>query len=219
MWWSRNIPTLREHFSVYTIDLPGFAGNRTIRPFHLVEAISQISSRLRTYDQGRIAVMGHSLGGVVAAGIASSDPDLVDRLILVDAAFLSFEPGTVKHLRSLVREGLQLPAGLFPRVVQDLVRSGPTSFASGTYELVFHDWRHVLPGVKQPTMIVWGGKDRLVPLSVGESMQREIPNSVLEVIPDAGHVPMWSHSEQFNDLVSAFLNNLTHEHVNGLMAP
>ena len=111
--------------------------------------------------------MGHSLGGVVAAGIAATDPDLVDRLILVDAAFLSFEPGTVKHLRSLVREGLQLPAGLLPRALQDFVRAGPTSFASGTYELVFHDWRYLLPGVKQPTMIVWGEKDQLVPFSVG----------------------------------------------------
>ena len=58
-----------------------------------------------------------------------------------------------------------------------------------------------------PTLIVWGGRDSVVPLEVGEAIHREMKTSRLLVIPDAGHVPMWERPAVFNRAVSDFLGD------------
>jgi pimeloyl-ACP methyl ester carboxylesterase len=56
-----------------------------------------------------------------------------------------------------------------------------------------------------PVLIVWGGSDRLLPVSAGLELHSRLPGSELRVIPGAGHVPHWETPEEFNGAVGPFL--------------
>jgi pimeloyl-ACP methyl ester carboxylesterase len=59
--------------------------------------------------------------------------------------------------------------------------------------------------VRQPVLIIWGDKDAVFPPQVGRDLQKSIPGSALEVIPDAGHLPQWERPELVNPLILKFL--------------
>ncbi len=63
-----------------------------------------------------------------------------------------------------------------------------------------------LAGVRAPTLIIWGGKDRFFPVSHAHRAARLIPNSSLRVLPDAGHVSPWDEPEQVSGLLAGFFS-------------
>ena len=60
--------------------------------------------------------------------------------------------------------------------------------------------------LKLPTLIIWGGRDRLVPLSAGRQFQQDIAGSELVVFDDLGHVPHQEDPARTVALVKAFLD-------------
>ena len=62
-----------------------------------------------------------------------------------------------------------------------------------------------LSGIKHPTRIIWGGRDRLVPLKAGEILAARLPQSEMIVFHDSHHCPMEEEPERFNECVLDFL--------------
>ena len=62
--------------------------------------------------------------------------------------------------------------------------------------------------IKLPTLIIWGRQDRLIPLKVGELLDRDIPNSTLRVIEECGHAPQEEKPDETIRLVLEFLNSV-----------
>lgn len=58
--------------------------------------------------------------------------------------------------------------------------------------------------IKQPTLLVWGGRDPDTPLSDGELLRQLIPGAHLRVFPDAGHLPQEEHPQEFVEAVAEF---------------
>ncbi len=164
----------------------------------------------------RFVVGGNSMGGEIAWRIASLSPQRVERLILVDASGPSFTPDSVPWgfwiarvpllnrlgeyvlPRALVAQGLTNTYGHPERVTADLV--------DRYYELALRDGNrralglrvqqleigeHVarIAALKLPTLILWGGRDRLIPPAVGSEFQRLIAGSELKVFDALGHLP------------------------------
>ena len=61
-----------------------------------------------------------------------------------------------------------------------------------------------LPGVRQPTLIVWGRGDRLLPVAQGMQLRAMLPNAALQVFDDCGHLPQLEAAERFNASALAF---------------
>jgi pimeloyl-ACP methyl ester carboxylesterase len=59
--------------------------------------------------------------------------------------------------------------------------------------------------IRHPVLIVWGTQDHVFPPHVGEDMHGQIPGSRLELVPDAGHIPMWERPDVVNPLLLDFL--------------
>ena len=205
-WWARNIDAFSSRFRVCTVDLAGFGGSRRIRRFQLGEAINVLEEWLDHVGIERSVVVGHSMGGLIAAGLAARSPQRVDRLVLVDAAFLSFEPGVAKQAIRLLREFVASSPDLIRLVARDGFRADPVSLSRATLDLLRLDWRKILPQISAPTLIVWGEEDTVTPLTIGRQIVAEISGARLVIIPGAGHVPMWDQPEQFNADVIAFLS-------------
>jgi pimeloyl-ACP methyl ester carboxylesterase len=62
--------------------------------------------------------------------------------------------------------------------------------------------------IKVPTLIIWGRQDKIIPLKVGELLERDIPNSTLKVIDKCGHAPQEEKPEETIPLIRRFLKSL-----------
>jgi pimeloyl-ACP methyl ester carboxylesterase len=76
-----------------------------------------------------------------------------------------------------------------------------------TWKPYMHDPRlpHFLPRVTNPTLVLWGREDRVVPVECGEQYQRLLPNATLTVLEQCGHLPPIEHPDRVADLVTGFL--------------
>ncbi|MEO8024381.1 alpha/beta hydrolase [Polaromonas sp.] len=167
----------------------------------------------------RFVLAGNSLGGQVAWATAVAAPQRVARLVLVDASGYPPESASVPPSLPLGFRIARMPAlrvltrYILPRsVVEKSVRNVYGDPSKVTPELVdlYMDMtlragnRQALgrrmdqgyagnvAGLKalaMPTLILWGGQDRLIPLEFGKRFARDIRGSELVVFDDLGHVP------------------------------
>lgn len=172
-------------------------------------------SLLSRLGVGRAIVVGNSLGGGVAWELALADPSRVAGLVLIDATGYDFVPESLplgfRIARTpVLREGMRwlLPRRAIAQSVAE-VYGDPSRVSAALvdryYELALRAGNRVAlmqrmdqmaPGpverlreIKVPTLILWGGKDRLIPPRWGDAFHRDIPGSQLVVFPGLGHVP------------------------------
>jgi len=164
----------------------------------------------------RAVVGGNSLGGEVAWRMAVMAPDRVAALVLVDADGPEFTPQSVPLgfvvatvpvvsriaewvlPRSLVAQSLASLYGDPARVTPELVdryfeltlREGNRhALAQRMQHRVIGEHAERIAGIRQPTLILWGARDRLIPPTVGRVFEQQIAGSRLVVFDDLGHVP------------------------------
>ena len=213
--WTRQLTRERR---VIRFDLPGFGltgpspdGVYTIESY--VDTVLAVADALHVQ---RFVLAGNSLGGYVAWATTVLHPGRVDRLILVDAAGYPFQSQSIPLafriartpvLNRLVRD--VLPRGIVAsslrdvygdpsRVTPDLVdRYFDLATRAGNRAALVARFDQTTPGslaervpeIQVPTLILWGGRDRLIPLENGERFARDIQGSRLVVFDTLGHVP------------------------------
>ena len=64
----------------------------------------------------------------------------------------------------------------------------------------------ILPKIKVPVLIVWGRKDKILPLKSAKLLRKKIVGSELVIMPDSGHMPYLEKPEEFNKQIEVFLN-------------
>jgi pimeloyl-ACP methyl ester carboxylesterase len=204
-WWKRNLPALSAAFRVTAIDLPGFGSSHRGARLILDEVPAQVAALLRQEGIEPAHVIGHSLGGLVAGGLAADHPERVNRLVLVDAGFLSLDPTWRHRISGPLRTLPWTSPSILPTLMRDVVRSGPIRMARATAELLRKDWRIKLPAITAPTLVVWGEHDRICNPRIGEHIAAAVPGARLVIIPGAGHNPMWEKQPAFDRVVLDFL--------------
>lgn len=203
---------------VIRFDLPGFGltGPSPDQDYSL-DAYTRVTLQLLdALGVSRFAIAGNSLGGEVAWHVAAAAPDRVAALILVDAVGYPIVSQKVPiGFRMARTEGLSwLFTRILPRrVVESSVRSvyGDPSRVSDSlvtryFELTLREGnRASLPRrfaqsgngadsatiatLRVPTLIMWGGRDGLIPPDHAGRFARDIPGSRIELFPELGHVP------------------------------
>jgi pimeloyl-ACP methyl ester carboxylesterase len=204
-WWKRNLPALSRAFRVVALDLPGFGSSHPSARLILDEVPSQVVALLDELGIDRAHFIGHSMGGLVAGGIAAEHPDRVDRLVLVDAGFLSLDPTWRHRITGPLRTLPWTAPSILPTLVRDALRSGPARMARATLDLMRKDWRHKLPAISAPTLVIWGEHDHVCSRRIGEQIAALVPDARLVVIRGAGHNPMWEKPDEFDREVLSFL--------------
>jgi pimeloyl-ACP methyl ester carboxylesterase len=164
----------------------------------------------------RFVIGGNSLGGEVAWRTAHAAPQRVAAMVLVDAAGPAFVPESIPLgfriartpglrlltewtlPRELVEASVRNVYGDPSRVSKALVdRYFELTLREGNREALVQRFALMVPGehaerigtLRQPTLILWGGRDRLIPPAIGREFQRLIPGSRLVEFPELGHVP------------------------------
>jgi pimeloyl-ACP methyl ester carboxylesterase len=187
---------------------------------------------LDTLGVRHFVVGGNSLGGEVAWRLARLAPQRVDKLILVDAGGYAFEPESVplgwriaqlpaaawlgQYLlpRALVAQGLDAVYGDPAKVSAALVdRYWELTLREGNRAALTQRMRSLDRGadaaqiatLRLPTLIVWGGRDRVIPRAFAERFAHDIPGSTVVTFDDLGHVPQEEDPARSVAPVKAFL--------------
>jgi pimeloyl-ACP methyl ester carboxylesterase len=175
---------------------------------------------------------GNSLGGEVAWRLAALAPQRVDKLVLVDAAGYRFQPGEIplgwqiarlpvlgraaEYLlpRALVAQGLVSVMGNPAHVTDALVdRYYELTLRAGNRAALIERARqwstaegveHVA-GVRAPTLVLWGGRDRLIAPAFAQRFAADIPGAQVQVFADLGHIPHEEDPARTVAAVKAFL--------------
>ena len=204
-WWRRNIGSLMPHRRVYVVDLIGFGASRARHPFALAEAAGYLIQWLDQLGLTRVSLVGHSMGGLIAAELAADAPERVDRLVLVDPAVLPLDTHLTTHAFSLLHELRTISLSFLPVLLTDTLRAGPLTFWRAATGLMLADLRPKLALIRTPTLVIWGERDALVPLAFAQQLAQYLHYEELVVIKGAGHVPMWDRPQEFNRALMAFL--------------
>jgi pimeloyl-ACP methyl ester carboxylesterase len=220
---------------VVALDLPGFGASEMPAQKISIEGFGRtVESLCDELDLGQVVLVGHSMGGFTAAEMAIQYPRRVERLVLQAAAGISsndlkHEPlmagarvvaafgaraaassrrvaarprARWAALQAAIRYPSRIPADF---AYELLSHAGTDGFLPAMEAIMAYDFRDRLPSVECPTLVVWGDKDALVPLSDADQYARSIPNARKVVFEDTGHSPMMERPESFNELLVEFL--------------
>ena len=224
--WAPFLNLLAEQFSVYKPNSPGWGESEGIE--HLDDIIDLAIFYHDLFDAlaiGAPYVIGHSLGGMVAAEIAALSPASVRKLVLVspaglwldDAPPLDFFVAPPDEVTRAVVYDYEHAAELLGRPDPD----DAAAMAEAQYrrhqslaaasKFVWPIWdkglKKRIHRIKAPTLIVWGEHDGLIPPLYGPEFQRRIAGSRLVTIPETAHVPMAERPEEFVRVVTEFLKS------------
>jgi pimeloyl-ACP methyl ester carboxylesterase len=126
-----------------------------------------------------------------SAWVASKSDTVARRARLREAA-----------LNVVVRHPSRLPAAL---AAEQLRGAGKQGFLSALQAIFDYEIRERLPEIACPTLVVWGDRDRLVPVADADVFTQLIPNSRKVVFADTGHMSMLERPAAFNTLLEDFL--------------
>ena len=159
------------------------------------------------------AIVGNSYGGYVALDFAARRPELVDKLVLLDAPLMDHEFSEdfmecVREEEALLEAGdieaaVELNLGFWCPDIADRVRP-MVADALRREERELDDVE--LEAVRTPTLVAVGEHDKPDFRAIAERLARELPNAELAVIEGAGHLPSMERPDETAALVRRFLS-------------
>lgn len=192
--------------------------------------------KTNAFSGKNLYAVGHSMGGKYLLALSVLYPNTLTKLVLSNTDGFLNVPSFVRAaslwgVRHLVRRLVSSPA--FVRQTMRSVYHDPSLIteehfrrnvemvrSKENFEAMMalnRDYRHLdlrrtgirnrLKDLRLPILILWGENDRFIPTKYAEVAQRELPGSVVKMIPNCGHVPMVEKPREFVDLVCQFLND------------
>ncbi len=220
--WRNLAPYLaKAGFRVYMPDLPGYG--RSARPkdfsYSMHDEAAVVVGFLDAMGLKHVVLGGWSMGGWVVQLVAAEHPERVSRLMLFDSAGLDVKPTWDTGLFTPVSTAQldQLDALLMPHpkpvpafVARDILRLSHRNAwvvkrALATMLSAEDVTNALLPELKMPVLIVWGGLDRIVPPDQAEAMHQLIPQSQLDMIGGCGHLAPLECADQVGPTVVQFV--------------
>jgi pimeloyl-ACP methyl ester carboxylesterase len=215
--WDGWVEGLKGTRRVIRMDLPGFGlTGPHPRDDYAIDSYAQFVVAVMDALAVKQAVLaGNSLGGEIAWTVAVLHPQRVSRLVLIDSAGYPFTPTSIplgfriarvpvlKRLmdhtlpRALVASSVRNVYGDPSKVTDALIdRYAELTLREGNRAALVKRLAHPLgqhsqriAQIRQPTLVLWGRLDRLIPLASGERFARDIPGAQLRVFDALGHVP------------------------------
>ncbi len=216
--WEGWVQKLKGQHRVISLDLPGFGltGPFPDNDYTIAHYVRFMVEFLDRAGVKRFVLAGNSFGGLIAWQTVLTLPERVERLVLVDAAGYPQQPRSMpigfvianipllnqvagrilprKLIESSVREVYGDPEKVTPELVD---RYYELTLREGNRQALGQRFKQVPTGndaerirdIRVPTLILWGGRDRLIPPENAEKFHRDIGESQLVIFDALGHVP------------------------------
>ncbi len=222
-------------YRVITLDLPGFGLSDF--PYDDPREADEIYFEylltfLKKLNLTKLHVGGNSLGGWVSWEMAYAYPDLVDKLILLNAAGYDIEETNASAIKLggkkifnrfaktgvskfIIKKSIQQSFGDKSLVSDELVdfyygltnREGNISFVQHLARRLVEPNSDKIKEIKNPTLIIWGDKDRLIHVRDATKFAKDLSNDEIVIYQGVGHTPMEEHPEKCAEDIIRFLNS------------
>lgn len=198
----------------------------TVAPITMGERIEEIASNILDRVPAKFALLGASMGGVVAMEMLRRAPDRITRIALVSSNSLAETPQSASEYEPAI---IKLRSGQMDEAVQTLVAgdrlAAGTGRAAVTAEVLEmakdmgpdaivkqirayqrrRDYQSVLRRCKVPALVVCGDEDATMPVKRHSLMAELLPYSELAVIKGAGHFPTLEQPQKTNEALHGWL--------------
>ena len=223
--WYPSIGTVSEKFQVIVPDIVGYGeSDKPNAPYDRPYFSKWLKGFLKELKISKAHIVGLSQGGAIALQFTIDNPEMVDKLILVDSAGLGAKVsfwaliGTIwmNNFPSFQANRFNSPFILHKPTNRDPNHSlysiavlkekgGKNAFRQGRGSAVTKISIELLQQIKNETLIIWGENDKLFPIEYGEMATKFISNSKFHSIQNAGHLPFMDQPAIFNKTLMDFL--------------
>ncbi|HEU0003159.1 MAG TPA: alpha/beta hydrolase [Ktedonobacteraceae bacterium] len=217
--WLEFHTTLAQQFHVFAPDTPGFG--LTARPDwmrDMSDYVLYFCDLLDTLGIEKATLVGHSLGGWMAAELAVWYPERVEKLVLSNAAGIRVKGSPIADLFAMNAQEVMLAC------FDDFSAAAPLMPAEMNVDYLIGQYRQLttlaslawnpsydpklerrLARITCPTLIVWGEHDRLIPPVYAEAFQCAIAGSEVVMLSGTGHMPMFEKPQEWSAAIVDFL--------------
>lgn len=223
--WVRQFAPLSAGHRIVAWDAPGFGASDVVDPS--VDAFANaLGNLLETLGCASATLVGHSMGGVVAARLAARRPSRVSALVLSCSHAGYGEPadsprsaklvGRLRELEELGPEGygrVRAPGLVAPGASEEVLaiaaaiaaEARPEGMISSTRMLQLADNRPILPGLSMPVLVVNGSRDPVVRPRMKAELLALTPSARHIEISGVGHAPYLEDADAYNAVIRDFL--------------
>ncbi len=232
--WESWVTALKGEQQVISMDLPayGLTGPNPEHDYSIEKYSDFIAHFLEKIKVKKCDLGGNSLGGNIAWAVALKYPDLVKKLILVDAAGYPLQSKSVpiafqlakipvlnqafsfitprfiveNSVKNVFSDKSKVTDGLIDRYFDLSLRAGNRqAFVDRLANQTQNEWYQKITTIQQPTLILWGENDFLIPVENAQRFHNDLPHDTLLILKGLGHVPMEENPSETVKSVIEFL--------------
>ncbi|MDA0747757.1 MAG: alpha/beta hydrolase [bacterium] len=223
-FWEPTLEQLPDRFRGYALDLRGFGNSDKPKgPY----SIPGFANDLLTFADGmglkQFTLVGNSMGSVVCQSFATRYGNRLNKLALVSAGAYVPNPAAAQEKADLM-ETMEWNRSFFENAVKGFFALPPANWEShvdaamgasrnamvqSTRSSASLNFLESIKNIHVPTLIVQGEKDTGRTPEDGRRIQNAIPNSILHILPGAGHTPMLERPDLFHPIFLDFLQGET----------
>jgi pimeloyl-ACP methyl ester carboxylesterase len=227
---------LKRDYRIVRMDLPGYGltGPFPDRNYSINNYVDFLMHFLTSLGIKRCVLGGNSLGGGIAWSFTAKYPEMVDKLILIDAsgypskaksiplAFKIAQTPVVKYfftfitprfvakasVENVFADKTKVTDALVDRYFELTLREGNRQAFIDRFDIKKDSIAHNnIKLIEQRTLVLWGEKDKLIPVDMAYQFHDDLPNDTLVIIKDVGHVPMEERPNQSVKAIISFFKN------------
>jgi pimeloyl-ACP methyl ester carboxylesterase len=191
--WRPVLDRFAQHYHVLAVDLPGFGlADKPDSGYGYPRYRRWLDALLTRYTSGPLVLIGHSMGGQLAAGYAHDEPERAVAAILLDPAghglndqlvdSAGFAAANTHWISSAIPWLLPVHDSSWMREPEEMLRYEPATDSAAANaarsilrEFDFAALRGEFRAIRQPVLLIWGSLDQTIPLEMGDSIAAELP--------------------------------------------
>jgi 2-hydroxy-6-oxonona-2,4-dienedioate hydrolase len=231
----------RYYYPIVAVDLIGFGGSD--KPVTIDYTIEYFSKFIRDFidckqiwrndddsdddDSRKTIIVGHSLGGYIAAKVAIEDQDLIEKLVLIDSSGMLKKPTPLleqylnaalnpsfENVKNVFELMLGNPALLNLGIVDAFIKrinlvgakyAFKSAFENSTKKYIELSELQRIENIQ--ALIICGAADKLIPVSHSKQFNKVLKRSQLEIVENTGHAPFSEKPSIIFDIMRIFLTN------------
>lgn len=217
--FSNIINNLKNNFTVYIIDYPGFGNSPVLnKELNIYDYAFLINSFIKKLNINNPIIIAHSFGGRITAILEGYYQIKLKKIILIDVAGIKRRKKMKQLLREKIYKILKKCTYLLPKIKQEEYRqklllhfastdykSIPKSMQKTFQNIIKEDLRKYYKNINTETLIIWGENDTDTPLKDGVLIKKLIKNSEIIVYKNSDHFAYLNYPDLTNKIITSYL--------------
>lgn len=210
----------KNGFEVLVFDMPGFGDIPAPKEIWGVKDYANfVLKKIEQKGWDEFYLLGHSFGGQIATFLSINYPQKIKKLILCAPAVIRKQSLKTKILSKITHWGKKCLEflglkGMIPKFQNIISKFWGRNYlqAQGIMKEIIQkvfeeDLSMFLDKINIPTLIIWGDKDKMIPVKYAKIINQKIPNSKLVIFENIGHSPHIECPEKLSKEIIKFLKD------------